>query len=49
MDEHVRATTRIPRKVAEWLKKRAKAESRSVNGQLVHELELARRRDQEAA
>ena len=49
MSEHVRATTRIPKKVAEWLRLRAKAESRSMNGQLVHELELARRREQEAA
>lgn len=48
MEEHVRATTRIPKKVADWLKVKAVAESRSVNGQLVYELELARRREQEA-
>ncbi|MBU0563391.1 MAG: Arc family DNA-binding protein [Gammaproteobacteria bacterium] len=47
MNDQVRATTRIPKKLADWLKKRAKAESRSVNGQLVYELELARRRVEE--
>lgn len=49
MKDQVRATTRIPKGIAEWLRERAKAESRSMNGQLVYELELARRRAEEAA
>lgn len=35
MDEYIRATTRIPNDVAEWLKSKAKAQSRSMNGQLI--------------
>lgn len=35
MSEYVRATTRLPVDVADWLKVKAKEQSRSMNGQLV--------------
>ncbi len=39
MSGDVRATTRLPKKVAEWLKKKAKDQNRSMNGQLIAYLE----------
>lgn len=39
MSEDVRATTRLPKRVAEWLKKNAKDQNRSMNGQLIAYLE----------
>lgn len=48
-DDHVRVTSRYPKETANWLKNKAKAESRSFNGQMVWELEQARKREQESA
>lgn len=47
--KQVRVTSRYPEVTVEWLKKKAQAESRSFNGQMVYELEQVRKREQEAA
>lgn len=46
MSEDVRATTRLPKKIAEWLKKQAKEKNRSMNGQLIANLERLMRQDE---
>jgi predicted HicB family RNase H-like nuclease len=43
MAEDVRATTRIPKHIAEWLKLQAKQHHRSMNGQLIECLETLMR------
>lgn len=49
MKDRFRTQVRLPRELEDWLKEKAKASSRSMNGQLVYELERARWREQEAA
>lgn len=44
MKEITRAQVRIPKELAEWLKAKAKQESRSMNGQLIEELKAAKDR-----
>jgi len=46
MSEDVRATTRLPKKIAEWLKKQAKEKNRSMNGQLIANLERLMRQEE---
>lgn len=46
MREYVRATTRIPKDVADWLKSQAKEQSRSMNGQLIESLRKLMREEQ---
>ncbi|MEH6565554.1 MAG: Arc family DNA-binding protein [Halopseudomonas sp.] len=45
MDQHVRATTRLPVDVADWLKAKAKEQSRSMNGQLVEAVRTLMRKE----
>lgn len=35
MNTDIRATTRIPKEIADWLKAQAKQQNRSMNGQLI--------------
>lgn len=49
MGDRYRSQVRLPSTLAQWLKDKAKAEGRSMNAQLVYELERARWREQEAA
>lgn len=41
----VRTQVRIPEELIEWLKEKAKADHRSMNGQLVETLERAKKQD----
>jgi hypothetical protein len=49
MKDRYRSQIRLPQNLAQWLRDKAKAEGRSMNGQLVYELERMRWREQEAA
>ncbi len=49
MNERYRSQVRLPSILAQWIKEKAKTESRSMNAQLVYELEKVRRREQEVA
>lgn len=49
MNNRYRSQVRLPQLLAEWLKEKASAEGRSMNAQLVYELERVRWREQEAA
>lgn len=45
MSEYVRATTRLPVDVADWLRVKAKEQSRSMNGQLVEAVRTLMRKE----
>ena len=49
MTERYRSQVRLPPKLAQWLKDKAKSEGRSMNAQLVYELERVRWREQDSA
>lgn len=43
MDEMLRSQIRLPKEIADWLKKQARNQSRSMNGQLIEVLKNAKR------
>lgn len=49
MKDIYRSQVRFPRQLSEWLKEKAEKENRSMNAQLIYELERARWREQEVA